>query len=92
MTVSINITDDNDDEGDEAFGLVLKRTDSTRNRVEIIGPTTAFGIIEDNDEPGRHVATHVRMHALMYMTMLDTQLQWLNLIFFYLHHRDTIST
>ena len=57
MTVSINITDDNDDEGDEAFGLLLKRTDSTHNRVQIVGPTTAFGIIEDNDEPGRYVAT-----------------------------------
>ena len=49
VTVSINITDDNDDEGDEAFGLVLKRTDDT---VQIVGPTTAFGIIEDDDEPG----------------------------------------
>ena len=58
MTVSINITDDNDDERDEAFGLVLKRTDATPNTVQIIGPTTAFGIIEDNDEPGMHVYMH----------------------------------
>ena len=51
-TVSINITDDNDDEGNETFGLVLKRTDGTPDTVQIIGPTTAFGIIVDNDEPG----------------------------------------
>ena len=55
MTVSINITDDNDDEGDEVFGLVIKRTDGTPDTVQIIGPTTAFGIIEDNDEPGTNL-------------------------------------
>ena len=58
VTVSINITDDNDDEGDEAFGLVLKRTDGTPNAVQIRGPTTAFGIIEDNDEPGTYILTN----------------------------------
>ena len=58
MTVSINITDDNDDEGDEAFGLVLERTGGTPGTVQIIGPTTAFGIIEDNDEPGTYILTN----------------------------------
>ena len=51
------ITDDNNDEGDEAFGLVLKRTDDTPDTVQLIGPTTALGITEDNDEPGNYVAT-----------------------------------
>ena len=63
MTVSINITDDNDDKGDEAFGLVLKRTDATPNTVQIIGPSTTFGIIEDNDEPGMHVCIHLFEYA-----------------------------
>ena len=63
MTVSINITDDNDDEGDEAFGLVLKRTDDTPDTVQIVGPTTAFGIIEDNDEPG----TYMYMFLILYI-------------------------
>ena len=59
VTVSINITDDNDDEGGEAFGLVHKRTDDAPDTVQIIGPTTAFGITEDNDEPDNYVAIHV---------------------------------
>ena len=63
VTVFTNITDDNDDEGDEAFGLVLKRTDGTPATVQIIGPTTVFGIIEDNDEPGSYVAMYVYMRA-----------------------------
>ena len=58
VTVSINITDDNVDEGDEAFGLVLERTGGTPDTVQIIGPTTAFGIIEDNDEPGTYILTN----------------------------------
>ena len=53
VTVAINITDDNNDEGNEAFGLDLKRTDGTPNTVQISGLTTAFGIIDDNDEPGK---------------------------------------
>ena len=52
VTVSINITDDNEDEGNETFRLDLKRTGDTPDTVQIIGPTTAFGIIVDNDEPG----------------------------------------
>ena len=59
MTVSINITDDNDDEGNEAFGLVLNRTDDTPDTVQIIGPTTALGIIEDNDEPGMYLSNYI---------------------------------
>ena len=55
VTVAINITDDNVDEGDEVFGLDLKRTDGTPDTVQITGLTTAFGIIEDNDEPGMYV-------------------------------------
>ena len=59
MTVSINTTDDNDDEGDEVFGLVLKRTDDiTPDTVQIVGPTTALGIIEDNDEPGTNLSDY----------------------------------
>ena len=58
VTVSINITDDNDDEEDEAFGMVFKRTGGTPDTVQIIGPTTAFGIIEDNDEPGTYILTN----------------------------------
>ena len=54
VTVAINITDDTDDERDEVFGLDLKRLDSTPDTVQIIGPTRAFGIIEDNDEPGTY--------------------------------------
>ena len=52
VTVAINITDDIEDEGNEVFGLVLKPTNSTPDTVQIIGPSTAFGVIEDNDEPG----------------------------------------
>ena len=58
MTASINITDDNDDERDEIFGLVFKITDGTPDTVQIIGPTTAFGIIEDNDEPGTNLSDY----------------------------------
>ena len=52
VTVAINITDDIEDEGNEVFGLDLKETDGTPDTVQIIGPSTAFGVIEDNDEPG----------------------------------------
>ena len=55
VTVAINITDDNVDEGNEVFVLELKRTDGTPDTIQITGPTTAFGIIEDNDYPGMHV-------------------------------------
>ena len=50
--MSINITEDTIDEGSEAFGLVLKRTDDTPDLVEIVDPMNATGIIDDNDEPG----------------------------------------
>ena len=65
MTVSIKITDDNDDEGDEAFGLVLKRTDDTPDTVQIVGPTTAFGIIEDNDEPGIYMYMFLILYIII---------------------------
>lgn len=52
VTVEINITDDTIDEGDEAFALDLKKTNDTPNTVQIPSPT-AFGIIVDNDEPGK---------------------------------------
>ena len=52
MTISINITDDIIDEEDEAFALDLTIISATPDTLEIAGPTTAFGIIEDNDEPG----------------------------------------
>ena len=51
-TVSINITDDNVDEVDEVFGLDLKRIGGTPDTVQIVGPTRAFGVIVDDDEPG----------------------------------------
>ena len=50
--VSINITDDNINEGNEAFGLVLKTTDDTPDLVEIVDPMRATGIIDDDDELG----------------------------------------
>ena len=50
--VSINVNDDSIDEGSEAFGLVLKRTDDTPDFVEIVDPMNATGIIDDDDEPG----------------------------------------
>ena len=52
VTAAINITDDIEDKGNEIFGLVLKETNGTPDTVQIIGPSTAFGVIEDNDEPG----------------------------------------
>ena len=55
MTISINITDDSIDEEDEAFALDLTRTSATPDTLEIAGPTTAFGIIEDNDNIGTYV-------------------------------------
>ena len=51
-TVFINITDDSVDEGSEAFGLVLKRTDDTPGFLQIVDPMNATGIIDDDDEPG----------------------------------------
>ena len=59
VTVAINITDDGNDEGNEAFGLDLKITDGTPATVRITGLTTAFGIIDDNDEPGKRVCIYV---------------------------------
>ena len=50
MTIAINITDDNIDEGDEAFALDI--TNTIPDIVQVVGPITAYGIIEDNDEPG----------------------------------------
>ena len=50
--VCINISDDNIDEGNEAFGLVLKTTDDTPDFVEIVDPMRATGIIDDDDETG----------------------------------------
>ena len=50
--MSINITDDSIDEDNEAFRLVLKRTDDTPDLVEIGNPMNATGIIDDNDETG----------------------------------------
>ena len=50
--VCINITDDMIDEGNEAFGLVLKTTDDTPDLVEIVDPMRATGIIDDDDETG----------------------------------------
>ena len=63
-TVGINITDDNIDEGNEAFGLELKRTDGTPDTVQITGLTVAFGIIDDNDEPGKHVCIIISYQIL----------------------------
>ena len=54
VTVAINITDDRIDEEDEAFALDLTRTSGTPDTVQIVGPTTAFGIIEDNDDIGMY--------------------------------------
>ena len=64
MTVAINITDDGNDEGNEAFGLDLKRTDGTPATVQITGLTTAFGIIDDNDEPGKRVHIYIFMYLI----------------------------
>ena len=50
--ISINITDDIVDEGNEVFGLVLKRRDDTPDLVEIVDPMRATGIIDDDDELG----------------------------------------
>ena len=50
--VSINVTEDFIDEENEAFGLVLKRTDDTPDFVEIIDPMNATGIIDNDDETG----------------------------------------
>ena len=55
VTVSINITDDNIDEVDETFGLILQRTDGTLDTVQIIGPPTAFVVIENNNKPGTYM-------------------------------------
>ena len=55
MNISINITDDDIDERDEAFALDIINTNTTFGTVQIIGPTTAFGIIMDNDEPGMYI-------------------------------------
>ena len=52
MTISINITDDSIDEEDEAFALNLTIISATPDTLEIAGPTTASGIIEDNDCTG----------------------------------------
>ena len=57
-TVCINITDDSVDEGSEAFGLVLKRTDDTPDFVQIVDPMRATGIIDDNDETGMTETLH----------------------------------
>jgi len=50
--VSINITEDFIDEEDEAFRLVLKRTNDTSDLVEIGNPMNATGIIDNDDELG----------------------------------------
>ena len=55
MTISINITDDNNDEEDEAFAVDLTIISAAPGTVQTAGPTTAFGIIEDNDEPGMYI-------------------------------------
>jgi len=54
--VSININDDLIDEEDEAFRLVLKRTNDTPDLVKIVDPMNATGIIDDNDETGVFVS------------------------------------
>ena len=53
MTISINITDDSIDEEDESFALDI--TSTTPDTVQIVGPATAFGIIEDNDDIGMYL-------------------------------------
>jgi len=57
--VSIDITDDSIDEESEVFGLVLKRADNTPDLVEVVEPTTAAGVIDDNDETGVCVCVFV---------------------------------
>ena len=54
MTVAINITDDSIDEEDEAFALDITATSATPDIVQIGNQTTAFGIIEDNDDIGMY--------------------------------------
>ena len=54
MTVAINITDDSIDEEDEAFALDITTISATSDIVQIGNQATAFGIIEDNDEPGMY--------------------------------------
>ena len=54
MTISINITDDFIDEEDEAFALDLTIISAMPDTLEIAGPTTAFGIIDDNDDIGMY--------------------------------------
>ena len=54
MTISINITDDSIDEEDEAFALDLTTISAMPDTLQIAGPTTAFGIIEDNDDIGMY--------------------------------------
>jgi len=48
--VSINTIDDSINERNEAFRLVLKKTDDTPDLVEIVDPMNATGIIDDDDE------------------------------------------
>jgi len=48
--ISIDITDDSTNERNEAFGLVLKRTDDTPALVEIVDPMNAIGVIDDDDD------------------------------------------
>jgi len=61
--VSINITDDSIDEESEVFGLVLKRADDTPDLVEIVEPTNAAGIIDDDDVTGMCVCVCVMLSA-----------------------------
>lgn len=63
--VAINITDDTEDEGDEEFGLDLKRLNNTPDTVQIAGPTRAFGIIEDNDEPGMLTIMYLAVYSYL---------------------------
>ena len=54
VLVAINITDDNIDEEDEAFALDITTISATPGTVEVVGPTTAIGIIVDDDDIGMY--------------------------------------
>ena len=54
VSVTVEILDDSIHEGNESFIATLKRNDSIINNVLIGTPSTAVGIIIDDDELCKH--------------------------------------
>jgi len=68
VSVTVPINDDSIPEGTESFVAVLKTSDATPNHVSIGKPSSAIGLITDDDPVGKH--THVHCTQMLSVSLM----------------------